>query len=68
MFAEHNENQNRYRSKFNTRVKDLDNHQFKVDLMPFKQRKIGEDERENEEDRNQIPQMASMITDRDQKT
>jgi hypothetical protein len=68
MFAEHNENQNRYRSKLNTRVKDLDNHQFKVDLIPFKQRKIGEDERENEEDRNQIPQMASMITDRDQKT
>jgi hypothetical protein len=36
--------------------------------MPLKQKKFGEDERENEEDRNQIPQMASMITDRDQKT
>ena len=52
MFTDQNENQNRYRSKLNTRVKDLDNHHFKVDLIPLRQKKFGEDERENEEDRN----------------
>ena len=52
MFTDQNENQNRYRSKLNTRVKDLDTHHFKVDLIPLKQKKFGEDERENEEDRN----------------
>lgn len=54
MFAEQNlEKNNGYRSKLNTWVKDLENHHFKVDLMPLKQKKFGEDD--NEEDRNQIP-------------